>query len=728
MNNKVKVSRISENIFKVVRSKEECNERESLIIRERLPEFSGNLEYTVEEKNGVLNFLHNGRIVLSELDSEFTQSFSIGENNGIYGLGMHQTKELNHRGEVIRIVQKNDVDIAVPFLTSTGGYAILFDNYSFMSVGVDRACNTDTTDDVVPDTVIENSINVYAQDNDCFVYYVILGDSIDSQIAGYRLLTGRAPLYAKWTYGYFQSREHYQTQEEILGIAKEFRKRHIPIDCIIQDWNYWGDYGWNALKWDHNKYPNPEKMIRQIHDEYGMKFMLSVWPSFGKDTEITKKLETVEGGILAKSDVSKERWGRVYDPLNEEAAELVWNEMKKEMLDIGVDGWWLDSTEPSFEADTSLELLDCSPCKLGENKNYLNTYAYSTSKNIYQKQRECREDKRVYILTRSGFSGQQHYGASSWTGDIVATWEVFKKQIVALLGFSVSGIPYSTTDIGAFFVKDCAEVNFVSDYPEGNLNSEYRELYTRWFWFGAFSPLFRSHGTDTPREMWFFGEEGEEFYDSQMKASLLRYSLMPYIYSEAYRIYQEHATLMRPLAMDFSNDDNVKNIQDSYMFGPALLVSPVTDYAVKEKEVYLPKNHIWYDYFTGKCHKGGKTIMADASIDKMPLFVRGGSILLTCKPAESTALLDESVLNVNIYTGADAKTLYYIDEGDNYSYETGNYVVIPMIWDEKKRILTIQAARGNLSNFDFKREFQIYVNGGLQITMSYYGLEISFTL
>lgn len=586
-----------------------------------------------------------------------------------------------------------------------------------MSIGIDKPCNTETLEDTEQNEVLKNTINVYVQDDDCLVYYVILGNTIDEQIAGYRLLTGRAPMYPKWTYGFFQSREHYKTQEEILGVAREFRKRHIPIDCIVQDWNYWGDYGWNALLWDHKKYPDPEEMIREVHEDLGMKLMLSVWPSFGKDTEITKKLEAV-GGILEKPDVTKEVWGRVHDPLNPEAVELIWDSMKKEMLDIGVDAWWLDSTEPSYDADNSLSLLDCSPCKLGDNKNYLNNYAFSTSKNVYERQRSCRNDKRVYILTRSGFAGQQSNAVSSWTGDVEATWETFKTQMRALLGFSASGIPYSTTDIGGFFVNK---------YPEGCQNPEYRELYTRWFWFGVFSPIFRSHGTSTPREMWYFGESGEEFYDVQMKASKLRYKLMPYIYSTAFRVYKEHYTLMRPLVMDFAEDENVLDIQDSYMFGDALLVSPVTDCHAEEKEIYLPKNTVWYDYFTGESFKGGETVTVKTPIDQVPLFVRGGSILLTCEPAESTALLNENELSVNIYTGNDASTILYMDEDDNYSYEEGNYAVIPMSWDEQQRTFTVSAPEGRPENFSINKELKLYLNGVLQTTLTYTGKELKTT-
>ena len=383
--------------------------------------------------------------------------------------------------------------------------------------------------------------------------------------------------------------------------------------------------------------------------------------------------------------------------------------MKKEFFDIGVDAWWLDSTEPALEVDSAICLINCNPCSLGDNKDYLNCYSYNVSKNVYVNQRKCSNDKRVFILTRSGFAGQQANATSIWTGDIYGTWDIFKAQIVSLLGFSMSGIPYSTTDIGGFFVE----------YFNGNQNPEYRELYTRWFWFGAFSPLFRSHGTSTPREMWFFGEPNTEYYDSQLECSKLRYRLMPYIYSTAFKVYDEDYTIMRPLVMDFPEDETSNNIENSYMFGDCLLVHIITEYLARQQKVYLPKNHLWYDYFTNDCFEGGKYITVDTPLSMTPLFVKEGSIVLTGEDMEYTTQKKDNIINVNIYKGTDCSTFLYQDENDNYNYEIGRYAKINFNWFEKDNLLIISKAIGKPELFDLDKTFAIYVNGKLTNTVQY---------
>lgn len=711
------VKQIAPHIWKITRFQTVPEERESLFIREPAGPFEAQEGYACAcDPNGLYHFYLHGKDVFRELSSPYTQSFSIGEKEGIYGLGIHQEKPFNRRGTVLQMLQRNSLVTAVPFLVSTGGYAVLFDTCAYMSIGIDKPCATVYQSDFDAAACTPNAIHVYADDADTFTYYVILGDTMEEQIRGYRTLTGKSPLYAKWAYGFFQSRERYKTQEELLSIAHAFRDRHIPLDCIVQDWKYWGDLGWNAVEWDKAKYPDPKAMIDKIHD-LDLKLMISVWPSFGPQTSVCRELEAVNG-ILERPNRETECWGRVHDPLNEQAADVLWGYMNQNLFSLGVDAWWLDSTEPAFETDNSIHLLACTPCARGDNKRYLNSYALNCSRNVYQRQRRESEQKRVCILTRSGYAGQQAYGASTWTGDIRATWAVFKKQLSALLSFSLSGIPYSTTDIGAFFV----------DYPEGNQNEEYRELYTRWFWFGAFSPLFRSHGTDTPREMWFFGEPGSACYESQLTASRLRYALMPYIYAWAFRVYQNDSTLMRPLVMDFPEDPNVWNITDSYLFGDSLLVHIITDFGVRRAGVYLPAGTEWIDFFSGERYAGGQTVTVDAPVAHTPLFVRAGSILPMAKAAESTAGQDEKALRLYVYTGADCETFCYQDDQDNYRYESGHYAQIPIAWNDRDGILTVGAPRGSTQAFDTDKALEIYLDGSHCATAAYCSEKLELSL
>ncbi len=479
-----------------------------------------------------------------------------------------------------------------------------------------------------------------------------------------------------------------------------------------------------CLGMGYKKYPDAQAMIDEIH-KMDAKLMISVWPSFGPQTHICKALEQAEG-ILEKANRKEENWGRVHDPLNPKSADIVWEYMNRNLFSIGVDAWWLDSTEPAYQIDSSLALLDCSDCYLGENKRYLNQYAMVTSRNIYERQRSETDEKSVYILTRSGYAGQQAYGASTWTGDIRASWEVFRRQISSLLSFSLSGIPYSTTDIGAFFVSNPSFME--RPYEGGNENEEYRELYTRWFWVGTFSPLFRSHGTDTPREMWFFGEPGSKYYESQLAASRLRYALMPYIYASAFDVYQNDSTLMRPLVMDFSADKRVKDISDTYLFGSSLLVHIVTEPNCQTAEVYLPAGAEWFDFYTGERYAGGQTVTVDAPIEHLPLFVKCGSLILMAEPAQCTAQQDETHLKLYIYSGTDTETMYYQDENDSYRYENGDYIKIPMIWNDTERLLTIASPCGKPDLFDVGKTIEIYLDNEYRETVSYCGKQMEILL
>lgn len=415
------VTPIRSNIFRVTLRGNMRRTQESEYVQADIPAANGRGTCACTAgADGYFRFTLNGREVLREIETAFTLAFGIGERDAVYGLGLHQQTAFNRRGTVCQLLQNNGVSTAVPFMTSSAGYAVLFDTCAFMSVGVDKPCTTEFHDTFDTEEVRPNEIHIFADDADTFTYYVILDESIDGQIAAYRDLTGAAPLFPKWAYGFFQSREHYGTQEEILSVAREFRRRHIPLDCIVQDWNYWGEHGWNAVTWDLNRYPDPAAMTREIHD-MDMKIIASVWPSFGPETKICKELEAV-GGILEKPDRSGENWGRVHDPFHPQAAAIVWDYMRRNLWENGIDGWWLDSTEPDIGGSNSKNLQFCCDTAKGPTRRFLNAYALASGRNTYRAQRAADENRRVFILTRSGWAGQQRFGISTWTGDITADW------------------------------------------------------------------------------------------------------------------------------------------------------------------------------------------------------------------------------------------------------------------------------------------------------------------
>lgn len=710
------VTPIGSHVFKVTLYNDHREERPSQFVLDEiaLPPVSGDGTCTADA-DGLLHFSLNGREVLREIPTDFTLGFGIAEEDAIYGLGLHQQTAFNRRRTVCQLLQINGLTTAVPFMTSNAGYALLFDTAAFLSVGIDKPCTREYEDAFDTEESCPNEIHVFSDDADTFTYYVLLNEKIDGQIAAYRALTGQAPLFPKWAYGFFQSREHYGTQEDILSVAREFRRQGIPLDCIVQDWNYWGDHGWNAVEWDRNRYPDPAAMTQEIHD-MDMKIIISVWPSFNEKTNICKELEAV-GGILEYPDRSGENWGRVHDPFNPKAAAIVWEYMRRNLLESGIDGWWLDSTEPDIHGSNSKNLRFCCDTAIGPARRFLNAYALAESRNTYLGQRATDNSRRVFILTRSGWAGQQRYGASTWTGDITADWGVFRNQLNSLISFSLSGIPYCTTDIGAFWVND---------FPGGNQNPDYRELYTRWFWFGVFCPLFRSHGTSTPREMWFFGEPGDEHYDAQLAASRLRYVLMPYIYATAFRVYEEGYSFLRPLAAAFS-DPAVAETFDTYLFGESLLVKIITAPNVKETDVYLPRGCDWFDFFTGERYAGGTTVTVATPLSATPLFVKSGSILLTAAAAECTARQDESHLTVRVFSGADATAFHYTDDGDNYTYETGAYQKILFRWNDAAHTLTAEAPVGD-TRFDAARTLTVELDGAPCGTFAYDGTPLTVQL
>jgi len=489
--------------------------------------------------------------VLGEETYHGQQNFKFSAGEGLYGLGQLQDGIMNYRSHEVVLTQANTIAV-VPFLISTRNYGILWDNYS-------KTKFSDT----------KTGSFFWSEVADAIDYYFIAGSNLDDVIRGYREATGPAPLFGKWAYGYWQSKERYRTGEELMSVVREYRRRNIPIDNIIQDWLYWGDEDdWCAMRFDENKFPDAAGMIEQIHQKYNMHFMLSIWPVLGNKTEIYEEMKA-KGYLYKPIHWTK---GRVYDAYNEDARRIYWRYVDQGLFSKGVDAFWMDATEPEIEEAGEIYIKRAGRNALGTMARYLNTYSLLTTKGVYEGQRSVTSDKRVFILTRSAFAGQQRYAAATWSGDIVSDWKVFRNQISAGLNFCMAGIPYWTTDIGAFYVKQNGA------FEEGCKDPAYQEMYVRWFQYGAFCPIFRSHGTHTPREIWQFGEPGSWPYETLLKYDRLRYRLLPYIYSLAWKVTSEGYTLMRGLPLDFGEDSNVHAIDDQFMFGPGLLINPVTEH------------------------------------------------------------------------------------------------------------------------------------------------------
>jgi alpha-D-xyloside xylohydrolase len=655
------------------------------------------LTIELDKKTGLVTFKNNsGNIYLDEQDknieinpeySNFNNlriSFVKDSSEAIYGLGQHEEGIMNYQGHKVKLVQRN-TKTSVPFHLTTHGYGILWDNYS--------VTHYDFTG---------NNYTIASDLGKGIDYYFVAGENADSIINGYRKLTGDVPLLPKWGYGYWQSRERYKTQDELLDVAETFRKKEFPVDLIIQDWQYWGKHPWNAFLFAPEVFPEPEKMIQKVHS-LDMKFMLVIWARFQPGSEVYNKLKE-KGYLYPDIDTNVVyqygKWAQeeplkgmvlatYYDVYNPGARKLYWEMVKNRFFDIGVDAWWVDAPEP--------DLVDMSDYEtyLGPGAYYHNTYPLMHAKGIYEGQRGVTSKKRVCQLIRSSFAGQQRYGIVAWSGDVVARWDNFKKQIAAAVNFNLSGIPYWTSDIGGFFIWD---------YDEPNSNPEYIELYTRWFQFGTFCPVFRSHGSNAPREPWLFNEETEIIL---RQYTHLRYRLIPYIYSNAWQITKNRYTMMRGLIMDFQSDENVYGIDDQFMFGPSLMVCPVTGYKAKTREVYLPASSEWYDFFTNECIEGGKNMIAQAPIDKIPLYVKAGSIIPMGPKMQYVNEKETDTVILRIYPGMNAKFAYYMDEGDNYNYEQEKYAIIHIYWDDNEQKITLSDREGTFPGMKDKLIFNI---------------------
>jgi alpha-D-xyloside xylohydrolase len=496
-------------------------------------------------------------------------------------------------------------------------------------------------------------------------YVVFRGSNADEVIQNYRNLSGQVPMLPLWAYGFWQCRERYTSGNHLVETVKEFRKRNLPMDVIVQDWQYWGKYGWGVPKFDETNYPDPAGFIKQLHT-LNARFSVSVWENLDKRSEVAKDY------ITKNLYIPNSPWIDIFNP---ETQKIHWNALNKNLFANGVDSWWMDATEPENDALTGKQTF------LGLGDFYRLVYPLYVSKAVYEGQRQTDPQKRVVILTRSAFAGQQRYGTINWSGDIGGTWDTYKRQIVAGLNYSMTGMPYWTTDIGGFFRPGRSQYT----------DEKYQELLTRWFQWGAFNTIFRIHGYQSETEPWKYGETVE---NNMRKMLHLRYQLMPYIYSSAWQNSSKGSTMMRPLVMDFATDEKAVQQPYEYMFGKALLVAPVTEAGVKRREVYLPKFTTWYDWWSNKHYAGGQTINADTPPDQIPLFVKAGSIIPFGKDMQYTAQKPADTLEIRIYSGADGKLELYEDEGDNYNYEKGKFSVLAFYWNNTAKTLTIGPSKG----------------------------------
>jgi alpha-D-xyloside xylohydrolase len=539
-------------------------------------------------------------------------------------------------------------------------------------------------------------------------YVVFYGKDADEVIANYRNLSGNVPMLPLWAYGFWQCRERYTSGNHLVQTVEEFRKRHLPVDVIVQDWQYWGKYGWGVPKFDEANYPNPDQFIKKLHD-LKARFSVSVWENLDKKSGIAK--EYIDKNLY----IPNSPWIDIYNP---ETQKTHWNALNKNLFSYGVDSWWMDATEPENDA------LMGKQTHFGLGDFYRLTYPLFVSKAIYDGQRGTDPNKRVAILTRSAFAGQQRYGTINWSGDIGWNWDIYKRQIVAGLNYNLTGMPYWTTDIGGFFRPGRGQYTDV----------KYHDILTRWFQWGTFNAIFRIHGYQTETEPWKYGD----IVENNMRSMLnLRYRLMPYIYSEAWQISKNGSTMMRPLVMDFSKDTNAIKQAYQYMFGKAMLIAPVTEAGITDMNVYLPKAAGWYEFWTGKRFDGGQIVKAATPQDKIPVFVKAGSIIPMGKIMQHTSEKPSDTLEVRIYIGENATFNLYEDEGDNYNYETGKYTIIPFKWDEKMQTLNIGSLQGGFNGALAKRVFNIVfvneANGNgiaetaLQKVVVYTGKNISIT-
>jgi alpha-D-xyloside xylohydrolase len=677
------------------------------------------VKITVSRKDSSIQYSElNGNSLVQEASRKLTPVKVNGENTyraesfvniygsheALYGLGQHQAGVWNYRGESVDISQDNS-NIAVPLLLSSKGYGIFWN-----STARSRFNNR-----------FANYLYISSEVADVIDYYFLYGPELDRVIAGYRQLTGQAPMFGKWAYGFWQCKNRYKSQEELLGVAAKYRELHIPVDNIVQDWFWWNRKGEFVF---NKNYPDPKAMVDQLHKE-NFHLMISIWPFFEPGSANYDYMEK-QGWFVDKFKYAKPPYHTdgmaVYDATSPEARKFYWDAVNKGLFSIGLDAWWMDTTEPETEGQEENILLN-HRLAAGSGDRFVNAYPLLDTGAVYQGQRSASDQKRVFILSRSAFAGSQRNAVTAWSGDINSDWFSFRRQIPAGLNFSLSGIPYWTTDIGGF----------VFGNPD---DPAFRDLFIRWFQYGTFNPILRVHGTRHPdeNELWSYGPDAQKILVSFDR---LRYRMLPYIYSLAWRTTSEAYTPMRPLVMDFRADVRAENTGDQFMFGPALLVNPVTEPAATSRTVYLPQVK-WYDFWTGSSLEGGRAINAIAPLERLPLYVRAGSILPLGPEQEWSTEKPADPIELRIYRGADGDFTLYEDENDNYNYEKGAFATISFHWDDARQTLTIGHRKGQFPSMLQTRTFNVVFvgeNHGVGITaddqpdriVPYSGGEISVT-
>jgi alpha-D-xyloside xylohydrolase len=606
------------------------------------------------------------------------QEFDLAPGEALFGLGQHRNDLMNYRGATIRLQQRNPTESAVPVLVSSRGYGLFWDNPAITDVSIGAGEEQST-----PALLTWTS-----EAADAIDYYFMEGPALDQVIADYRQLTGAVPMFGKWAWGFWQCKEHYATQQELLDVEQRYRAMDVPLDCVIQDWYYWAPHPWGSHQFDTNRYPDFSQLMRQLHSDH-VHLIISVWGRFDGGSANWRELKNAAGlysEVYSNFLVPGEF--QYYDPFNPKARRIYWRQISQELFADGIDGWWLDASEPELSSHWG-EFQDFKTA-LGPGFTVFNAYPLMHTTGIYRGQRADTSKKRVFILTRSAYAGQQRNAAVTWSGDIQGTWQELRMQIPAGLNFSISGIPYWNTDTGGFIGGDPAD-------------PQYAELFTRWFQFSAFCPMFRVHGTGHPKEMWRFDTNTENIL---IRYDRLRYHLIPYIYSTAWMVTSQGYTMMRPLVMDFPADPNVYNIGDQYLFGPSVMVCPVTRASALTRQVYLPAGSTWTDFWTGKKFTGGQTIETAAPIQTEPLFVRGGAII-PYGPEIEYAMEKSDPIELRVYRGSDGNFTLYEDEGDNYNYEKGVWATIPLKWDEAKQTLEIGRRQGSFPGMLKERTFNI---------------------
>ena len=714
---------------------------------------SSELTVKLEPQTETLVFMTNkGKVLLKEKgirmvrknadEFEVSQTFTLDKDEAIYGLGTVQDGKLNRRGLKKRMEQSNLEDFQ-NVLQSIKGWGLYWENYS-------PTLFEDTPDGMSFTSEAGQGID----------YYFMYGGTSDGVIAKMRHLTGDVPMFPLWTYGFWQSKERYKSAAETEGIVDRYRSLQVPLDGIIQDWQYWGsNYLWNAMDFLAEDFSAGKQLIDHVHQQHAH-FMISIWASFGPMTRQFRELD--EKGLLLPIETWPQSgishvWPpvmeypsgvKVYDAFHPEARAIYWKYLKT-LYDYGTDAWWMDSTDPDFfnpkESDYE------HPVYGGTWRSQRNAFPLETVRGIYQSQRRDDRGKRVFIMTRSSFAGQQHYGSNMWSGDVASSWDMLRKQVPAGLSFSLTGNPNFNTDIGGFF---CGSYN-VRGKGSAPRNPQFQELYVRWMQYGLFCPVFRSHGADAPREIWQFGQKGEPVYDAIEKQIRLRYRLIPYLYSLAWQVTSNNDSYLRPLFSDFAHDRNVWNINDEFLFGHAILAAPVLvpqytqEKVIREdamtgwdkKEVraedseakainwqepktankYLPKGATWYDFWTGTSYKGGQHVTFETAFDRVPMFVRAGSIVPLGAEMQYVGEKPWDSLELRVYPGADGSFTLYEDQGDGYDYERGVCSTILFQWNDRTRTLTLGERQGSYPGMLQQRQFTIVLPDGRQQQVSYDG-------